>query len=184
MSKLIRIDSLHSGDRHKCIANGDGFRIVVWFLGCDIRCTGCHNTDFWDFNNPNFKDFSEEDIQMIISEMEQNISIYSGLSVLGGEPFSVRNIDDAITLCKTFKEKFSEKNIWIWSGHELQWLNSQKDEYGEKIKQLLDLCDVLVDGHFDVSRRNISLKFRGSENQIIWEKDENKNWFKSKLNEK
>ena len=85
---------------------------------------------------------------------------------------------------KSFKEKFSEKNIWIWSGHELQWLNSQKDEYGEKIKQLLDLCDVLVDGHFDVSRRNISLKFTGSENQIIWEKDENKNWFKSKLNEK
>ena len=140
--------------------------------------------DFWDFNNPKFKDFSEEDIQTIVSEMDQNINIYSGLSVLGGEPFSVKNIDDAITLCKSFKEKFSEKNIWIWSGHELQWLNSQKDEYGEKIKQLLDLCDVLVDGHFDVSRRNISLKFRGSENQIIWEKDENKNWFKSKLNEK
>ena len=165
MSKLIRIDSLHSGDRHKCIANGDGFRIVVWFLGCDIRCPGCHNFDFWDFNNPNFKDFSEEDIQTIVSEMDQNI-------------------DDAITLCKSFKEKFSEKNIWIWSGHELRWLNSQQDEYGEKIKQLLDLCDVLVDGHFDVSRRNISLKFRGSENQIIWEKDENKNWFKSKSNEK
>lgn len=60
MAKLIRIDSLHSGDRHKCIANGDGFRIVVWFLGCDIRCTGCHNSDFWDFNNPKFKDFQKK----------------------------------------------------------------------------------------------------------------------------
>ena len=96
MAKLIRIDSLHSGDRHKCIANGDGFRIVVWFLGCDIRCPGCHNFDFWDFNNPNFKDFSEEDIQTIVSEMEQNIDIYSGLSVLGGEPFSVKNIENML----------------------------------------------------------------------------------------
>ena len=182
MSKIIRIDTLHNGDRHKCSANGNGIRIVVWFLGCDIRCKGCHNSDFWNFDNPNFKDFSEEDIQTIMSEMEQNITIYFGLSVLGGEPFSVKNIDDVYRLCYEFKKHFNNKSIWIWSGHTLEWLNKQENEYGNKIKKVLNLCDYLVDGAFDINKRNVSLKFRGSENQIIWEKDEKGEWVKSELN--
>ena len=182
MSKLIRIDTLHSGDRKSCSTNGNGIRIIVWFLGCDIHCNGCHNQEYWNFDNPKFKDFSEEDIQMVISEMEQNINIYSGLSILGGEPFSMKNINDVITLCKTFKENFPQKNIWIWSGHTLEWLNKQDGEYGNKIKQVMELCEFLVDGPFDINKRNISLKFRGSENQIIWEKDDDSEWIKSELN--
>ena len=71
-----------------------------------------------------------------------------------------------------------KKDIWLYTGYTMdEIINSEK-------KEILYYIDVLVDGHFDVSRRNISLKFRGSENQTIWEKDENNKWFKSKLNEK
>lgn len=167
MSKIVRIDSLHFGDRLKCSSNGDGIRIVVWFCGCDIQCVGCHNKDFWDFNNSKFPDFSEEHIQTIIDEMESHQNIYSGLSVLGGEPFSIHNIDDVIVLCEKFKSSFPDKNIWIWSGHTFEWLDSQSGDYGDKINRLFEMCDYLVDGPFNISRRNISLKFRGSDNQRI-----------------
>lgn len=183
MSRIIRIDSLHSGDRKNCSTNGNGIRIVVWFLGCDIHCVGCHNQEYWDFDNSNFDIFSSEHIQMINEEIENNHNIYSGLSVLGGEPFSERNINDVITLCEEFKSKFPEKDIWIWSGHTFNWLKNVKtNNYQEKINKLLDICDVLVEGPFDITKRNISLKFRGSENQTIWEKNENNEWFESDLN--
>ena len=167
MSKIIRIDTLHTGDRLKCSANGDGIRIIVWFCGCDIRCPGCHNKDFWDFNNPKFPDFSEEHVQLIISEMSKHKSIYSGLSILGGEPFSIFNIDDTLELITRFKDEFPDKDVWIWSGHTLEWLERQDGYYGDRIKHILSLCSHLVDGPFMYSRRNISLKFRGSDNQRI-----------------
>lgn len=183
MSKIIRIDTLHHGDRLKCSANGCGVKIVIWFCGCDIRCSGCQNKEFWDFDNPNFEDFSEKHIDLIINEQKKYPNIYSGLSVLGGEPFSIKNIDDAITLCSEFKKHFKDKDIWIWSGHTLDWLYEQKDEYGEKIQKLLTLCDYIVDGPFDINKRDITLKFRGSSNQTIWEKNENNEWIKSKMND-
>ena len=182
MSKIIRIDSLHFGDRHKCSTNGCGIRIIIWFCGCDIRCNGCHNSEFWDFNNPNFENFSQKHIDIITQEIKLNPNIYTGISILGGEPFSVHNIDDVIKLCTEFKSDFNNKDIWIWSGHTFEWLQNQKGEYGDKIMGLLNLVDYLVDGHFDITKRNISLKFRGSSNQIIWEKDNNGEWFKSELN--
>ena len=181
MAKIIRIDTLHNGDRHKCSANGDGIRIVVWFCGCDIHCKGCHNQAFWDFNNPDFENFSDKHINLIKKEMEENIEIYSGLSVLGGEPFSIKNIDDVHNLCIKFIQYFPQKNIWIWSGHTLEWLMKQEGDYGKKIKDILNYVDYLVDGTFDINKRNIGLKFRGSSNQIIWKKDNNE-WVKSELN--
>lgn len=167
MSKVVRIDSLHFGDRLKCSVNGSGIRVIVWFCGCPIKCDGCHNEEFWNPNNSQFPDFSEEHVLTIISEMSSHISIYSGLSILGGEPFAKFNIDDVLTLCQRFTQEFPDKDIWIWSGYTWEWLKSQTGEYGEKIRHVLSLCHFLVDGPFIQSRRNISLKFRGSDNQRI-----------------
>lgn len=174
MSKIIRIDTLHSGDRKSCSGNGDGVRIVIWWLGCPIKCDGCHNQEYWDFNNENFADFSQEHIDTIFNEMEKYPNIYSGLSILGGEPFAKQNIDDVIKLCEQFNKRFNynkknPKNIWIWTGYERKWLNEQDGEYGAKIKYLWYLCDYAVVGPYVKSRRNISLKFRGSDNQKIIE---------------
>lgn len=167
MGKIIRIDSLHFGNRKSCSANGNGVRICVWFLGCDIHCNGCHNKDYWDFDNPNFEDFSDKHIEMIIDEMYEYLNIYSGISILGGEPFAVQNIKDVIKLCERYKSEFPEKNIWIWSGYTLEHLREQEGEYGDNVHHLLELCDYIVDGPFILEKRNIALKFRGSNNQRI-----------------
>ena len=167
MGKIIRIDSLHFGNRKSCSANGNGVRICVWFLGCDIHCNGCHNKDYWDFDNPNFEDFSDKHIEMIIDEMYEYLNIYSGISILGGEPFAVQNIKDVIKLCERYKSEFPEKNIWIWSGYTLEHLREQEGEYGDNVHHLLELCDYIVDGPFILEKRNITLKFRGSNNQRI-----------------
>lgn len=166
MGKVVRIDTLHYGDRLKCSANGSGVRIVIWFNFCDIRCTGCHNKECWT-DNPNLPDFSDEHIQLIIGEMSKYPNLYAGLSILGGEPFAKPNIDDVLRMCEEFKSHFPDKNIWIWSGHTYDWLKSQEGEYGEKIEKIFSLCDFLVDGPFVENRRNISLRFRGSDNQHI-----------------
>ncbi len=167
MSKIIRIDTLHNGDRHSCAANGEGLRIVVWWNYCDIHCPGCHNEEYWDYDNNDFEDFSEKHILFVIDETKKHESIYKGLSILGGEPFSKKNIKDVIMLCERYKEVFPLKDIWIWSGHTYEWLKKQTDDYGIDIQKLFSLCDYLVDGPFILKKRNITLKFRGSDNQRI-----------------
>lgn len=167
MAKIIKIDTIHNEGKRNCTSNGSGFRIIVWFLGCDIKCPGCHNKQYWDFNNPDFEDFSDKHIQFIFNELKSNKNTYSGLSILGGEPFSIFNIDDTLELVTRFKHEFPDKDIWIWSGHTFDWLERQDGFYGSRIKEILNLCSFLVDGPFDKNRRNISLKFRGSDNQRI-----------------
>jgi len=167
MSKIIRIDTLHTGDRHSCAANGDGIRIVVWWNYCDIHCPGCHNRQYWNYDNNDFEDFSEKHIELVVEETHKYENIYKGVSILGGEPFSVKNIDDVIVFCERYKEQCPDKDIWIWSGHTYEWLKSQTGKYGDDVKKLFSLCDFLVDGPFILERRNISLKFRGSDNQRI-----------------
>lgn len=159
MGKIVRIDSLHNNDRKSCSANGDGIRVVVWFSGCDIKCEGCHNEQY---QNPEYgEEFNENHLKEIFDEIH-NYDYYKGISILGGEPFSKYNVDSCIELCKAFKEQFPDKDIWIWSGYTKEIL-----ETSDEARELMSYCDYLVDGPFILSKRNIGLKFRGSENQRI-----------------
>lgn len=167
MGRIIRIDTLKIGDRHSCSSNGDGVRVVVWFSGCEIKCDGCHNSEYWDFDNDNFEEYSDKHLETVIQETKLFENNYAGLSVLGGEPFSKHNIKDVIKLCEGYLKEFPNKNIWIWSGYKYEWLKSIEGEYGEDIQKLFNLCSYLVDGPFIAKLRNISLKFRGSSNQRI-----------------
>lgn len=169
----FRIDGLKSGDYKECTANGLGFNVVLWCAGCDIHCEGCHNKQLWDFTSG--KPFDEEAMKTLISEMEH--PMIDGLTLLGGEPMSLRNIDGEIEIAKKIKELFPGKKIWVFSGYTLSQIQEN-----EKRKKLLEYCDYLVDGPFILSKRNISLKFRGSENQIIWEKQKDGTFVKSNLN--
>ena len=70
-----------------------------------------------------------------------------------------RNIEGTTKLAKAFKEKYPEKNLWIWSGFKF-------DEY-IKDKEVAKYADVIVDGQYVDELHDFTLKWRGSSNQRV-----------------
>lgn len=144
------------------IANGMGIVMSLWTQGCPHHCKGCFNVETWDFNGG--KEFTEEDREYIIKNIDKN-NIKRNLSILGGEPLCPENILGVISLCKSFKEIYPEKLIYVWTGYTIE-------EFSSNQKDLLKYIDVLIDGKFEEENKNLSLDLRGSTNQrIIYTKD-------------
>lgn len=151
------------------VVDGPGIRVSLFVSGCRNRCPGCFNEVTWDFNYG--RQFTEIEINEILEACR--FDYISGTTILGGEPMEPENQVALINLIKKFKEMFPEKNIWLYTGYILEkdLLKGQR-KYVEGVTDLiLDAIDVLVDGPFILDRRNLSLKFRGSENQRILDKD-------------
>lgn len=145
----------------KCdIANGKGFRVSLFVSGCGRKCKGCHNKEAQD---PCYgKRFDESAKRKIFAELGHEYC--KGLSLLGGEPMSVLsdNRKTIIEFCREVKEKFPEKDIWMWSGYKYEELISD-----ETAKEIFKYIDILVDGPFDEDKKDLALCFRGSSNQRI-----------------
>jgi len=137
------------------IANGPGVRVSVFMQGCSFHCKNCFNPETWDFEKGN--ELSDEVIEHIIDLCGK--SHISGLSILGGEPLHPKNIEGTTKLAKVFKEKYPEKNLWIWSGFLFD--RDLKD------KEVLKYVDVLVDGQYADELHDPTLKWRGSSNQRV-----------------
>lgn len=147
------------------IANGTGFRCSLFCTGCKRKCKGCWNPDAQD---PNFgKPFDKEAKEKIFKELSDPNC--DGLSLLGGEPMSTcsDNRKVIIDLCREVKERFSDKNIWCWSGYLFEDIAND-----DEMSPILDYIDVLVDGPFVLEKRDLSTPFRGSTNQRIIKVDE------------
>ena len=84
------------------------------------------------------------------------------LSILGGEPLISRNLSDLISLCKRAKETYPDKKIWLWSGYEWEKIIERED-----VKPILQYIDILVAGPYIDEQRDITLKWRGSSNQVV-----------------
>ena len=139
------------------IANGVGITMSLWTQGCPHHCKGCFNMETWDFNKG--KEFTELDLKYIFDNINKN-DIHRDLSILGGEPLCPQNIEGVINICKEFKKIYPNKKIYIWTGYTLE-------EFNDTQKSILKYIDVIVDGKFIEEKRNLSLKFRGSENQRV-----------------
>ena len=158
----------YSALRKADIANGIGFRCTLWCTGCLRKCPGCFNPEAQD---PNFgKPFTDEVKERIFKELEDPHC--SGLSLMGGEPLSKcsDNRKVIIGLCKEVKEKFPNKNIWMWSGYCFEDIAND-----DEMSPALDYIDVLVDGAFIQEKKDLSTPFRGSTNQRIIKVDERRN---------
>lgn len=135
------------------IANGPGIRTSIFVTGCSLNCKNCFNKDY---QNPSFGNlWTEKEDELLISYLsDPNVS---GLTILGGEPFE--NAQGLISLLKKIK---TNKSIWIYSGYTYDFLIKNDDTL-----ELLKLVDVLVDGPFIESMKDLNLYFRGSRNQRI-----------------
>ena len=136
------------------IANGDGVRVSLFVSGCRNHCPGCFNPETWDFN---YGDLYTEDVENEITEALKPEYI-SGLTVLGGDPLEPENIELVTELCKRVKELYPEKTIWVYTGY---YFEDFKD------REIMKYIDILVDGPFEMDKKDISLRFRGSSNQRI-----------------
>lgn len=145
------------------IANGTGVRTSVFVSGCRNHCEDCFNRATWDFDFG--KPFTKEVENQVIDSLK--LSYIGGLSILGGEPFEVENQSGVLALVKRAKEEFPKKTVWIYSGFTYEELLGGSRAATPVAKEILSLCDILVDGRFKKELKNISLRFRGSENQRI-----------------
>ena len=143
------------------IANGPGVRVSLFVSGCTHRCKGCFNKVAWDFAYG--EPFTEAVMDSIVDMLRP--SYIRGLTLLGGEPFEPQNQGAVVELLRKIKKELPEKSIWAFSGYLFD-----KDILSGRIgdcSEYLSYLDVLVDGPFVESRKNLSLRFRGSENQRL-----------------
>lgn len=146
------------------IANGTGVRVSLFVSGCTHHCKGCFNAETWDFNYG--KPFTKEVEDEIITALSK--SYISGLSLLGGEPFEVENQKVLAPFLTRVKSLFPDKDIWCYSGYnfESDMLTGKLGDHNITDEMLRNI-DVLVDGEFVESLKDISLRFKGSSNQRI-----------------
>lgn len=140
------------------VINGRGLRHSLFTSGCTHQCKGCFNAATWNFNYG--VPYTAELEEQIIQDLNMPDVHISGLSILGGEPF--QNAEPLLGLVRRVRERCPGKDIWIWSGYTFEELLQDDSRLA-----LLSLCDVLIDGKFELERRNLKLKWRGSENQRV-----------------
>lgn len=134
--------------------NGDGLRVVLWVSGCSHHCKGCQNPITWDPNEG--LHFDENAKEELFLELEKGY--ISGVTFSGGDPLFCENREEITALAKEIKQKFPQKTIWLWTGFEYSDI---------KDLEIMNYLDVLVDGKYEESLRDISLMWRGSSNQRV-----------------
>lgn len=141
---------------HCDMLNGDGIRVSLWTAGCLIHCEECQNQQTWNFDSG--IPFDENALQELYEAL--NKPYIKGLTLTGGNPLD--NAPEILHICRTVKEKFPTKDIWLYSGYTFEQI--QGWEIGTYI---LEYIDVLVDGPYIKSQRDITLHWVGSRNQRL-----------------
>ena len=145
------------------VNNGLGCRATVWVSGCSHHCKGCHNKETWSFNcGKVFDEGYKEKLFEILS-----LPYMKGLTLSGGDPLD--SYEDVLALTKEVREKFGNtKDIWLYTGYTMEEIN--KNGFSE----ILEYIDFVVDGRYEEKQRDVTLAFRGSVNQCIYEKKDGK----------
>jgi len=146
------------------IANGPGVRVSLFVSGCTHHCKGCFNEVAWDFQYG--EPFTQKTIDSIL-EMLKPAHI-RGLTLLGGEPFEPQNQLPIVELLRQAKQLYPSKSIWAFSGYlfDKDILSGRLGPW-DITKEYLSYLDVLVDGPYVEQKKNLTLRFRGSENQRL-----------------
>lgn len=130
--------------------DGPGLRTSIYFAGCMHHCPECHNPQTW---NPDAgRDMTIDEIVDFINEQDFNVTFS------GGDP--LLQIEGLLPLANRLKNE--GRNIWCYTGYTIEEI--LKDD---SLSRILNYIDVIVDGRFEIEKRDISLLFRGSSNQRL-----------------
>ena len=151
------------------IINGcdQGICVSVWFQGCPHHCKGCHNPETWC-------ESSENQVKICFHELWANIllnidknGIKRNLSILGGEPLSEDNRHNTLQLIDAFRRCFPNRDIFLWTGYTMEEIEDMFNG-SSKDMSILKSVSLLITDRFEIEKRDISLKYRGSSNQRVW----------------
>lgn len=134
--------------------NGDGLRVVLWVAGCEHCCKGCQNPMTWDPNGG--IEFDEAAKAEIFDQLDK--SYIEGITFSGGDPMHCANREGVNRLAKEIKEKYPNKTIWLYTGD--KWESVMR-------YPIVKYVDVLVDGEFEIDKRDVTLMWKGSSNQRV-----------------
>lgn len=168
------MNGLHlSGLTYESLVDGEGLRAVFFFSGCYHNCPGCHSPE--THNPKNGKLIDWEFMKEIKNELEKRKGFISGITLSGGDPFfSTKDVLEFLD----FIDPDKTMNVWAYTGFDIETLWFYPMDFvkfdGKNIylskkptQDLVRRCDVIVDGKFEIEKRDITLKFRGSTNQRI-----------------
>lgn len=134
--------------------NGDGLRVVLWVSGCSHKCKDCHNPETWDecAGTP-FDDYAKQEL---FDELEKDF--ISGITFSGGDPLYPQNREEVGNLMQEIHKLYPNKTIWLYTGYTY-----------EQVKNLpyIKYIDVMVDGPYVSSMKDLNLKWKGSSNQRV-----------------
>ncbi len=170
--------------------NGEGLRVVLWLSGCSHKCKGCQNTQTWDADSGiPFNKLAKEEL---FRELDKDY--ISGLTLTGGDPLFESNLDGVLDLVTEVNKRYNtapnrirlsspQKSIWIYTGYIWEDIMNYVTPFNNVIttsnyeilydyqmwkrQEIIKQCDVLVDGRYMDSQRDITLPYRGSSNQRL-----------------
>ena len=146
------------------IANGEGVRVSLFVSGCRNHCPGCFQPKTWDFGyGQPFTAETEAELLRLLG-----LSYINGLTLLGGDPFEPENQRFLLPFLRKMKAALPRNTVWAYTGYTWEQLTSGKHRVSlPETMELLSIIDVLVDGPFIETKKDIRLRFRGSSNQRV-----------------
>ncbi len=168
MGDLMRYAGLIRND----LAAAPGVSVSFFTQGCPHRCKGCHNPETWDYDGG--KEFTPKDLNEIYEALSAN-GIKRSFCIMGGEPLCEANLFLTCMVLQNVKNHFPEVEVYIWTGYYYENLLEMTDP---KMKMILEMTDVLIDGPYDENLRDTTLSMRGSSNQSVIYLKEKKEWKK------
>lgn len=144
------------------VANGPGVRVTLFVSGCPHHCEGCFQPETWNYRYG--EPFTREVEDRILEGLAPDF--ITGLTLLGGEPMEPSNQEGLIGLLRRVHERYPHKSIWCFTGYDFE-----RDILGDMChrlpytREILGYLDVLVDGPFEIDKKQWNLKFKGSWNQ-------------------
>ncbi|MCF6460185.1 anaerobic ribonucleoside-triphosphate reductase activating protein [Clostridium sp. Cult3] len=152
MEEQIKI----AGIIKESIVDGPGIRLVIFTQGCVHNCIGCHNPETHSFSGGYYMEIDE------IMEMIKKNPLLDGITLSGGDPFVQAKA------CANLANKVQKLglNVVTYTGYTFDEIIKEM-EINHSWEQLLRATDILIDGPFNIDKRNLLLKFKGSENQRI-----------------
>lgn len=160
------------------LSNGEGVGVALFVQGCHFHCLNCFNPETWDFSGGN--EWTEETKEKFFKLADR--PYIKRISILGGEPLAEENLDDVLDLVNKIRLSSPQKSIWLYTGYTIYFkeelnkkvLSAKTDNYQLDAaiptairEKILEECDVVIDGRYIDSQRDITLPYRGSSNQRV-----------------